>query len=121
MDKILMENLTFYGYHGVLEEEKTLGQKFHINLSLYADLSQAGKTDQLEYTVNYAEVYELVKEIVENKRYDLIEALAENICDAILNQFNKITEIEILIKKPQAPVNGMFDYLGVQLRRTRND
>lgn len=120
MDKIVMKNLAFYGYHGVLPEENTLGQKFFIDIELYADLKKAGITDSVENTVHYGIAYEIVKDIVENKRFKLIEALAENIADSLMNEFKMIDEAVVLVKKPEAPVKGIFDFFGVEIRRKRN-
>ncbi len=121
MDKITMKNLGFYGYHGVLAEEKSLGQKFFIDIELYTDLKEAGMTDCLEKTVNYGEVYELVKNIVENRQYDLIEALGENIAKDILKDFILVEEVLVVVRKPEAPIAGIFDYFGIELRRRRNE
>lgn len=79
-----MEDMVFYGYHGVMEEEKVLGQKFHVDTKLYLDLKNAGKSDDLNYTVSYAEVYERIKKVVTEERYDLLEALSHRICEKIL-------------------------------------
>lgn len=121
MDKILMENMAFYGFHGVLEEEKSLGQKFFVDLELKLDLSAAGKSDAVEHTVSYADVYDDVKYFVESARYNLIEALGENICNMVLSKYSEVKEVTIRIKKPEAPVRGIFDYMGIQLVRTRNE
>ncbi|MGM0501713.1 MAG: dihydroneopterin aldolase [Bacillota bacterium] len=119
MDKILLNNLAFYGYHGVLDEEQELGQKFFIDVELSADLSLAGTTDDLKQAVNYAEVYQVIKEICEEEQYDLLEALAENMAQKILEQFELVQEVQIRVKKPEAPIEGIFDYAGVELKRTR--
>lgn len=121
MDKIIMENMVFYGYHGVLDEEKVLGQKFYIDAELYLDLRQAGQTDDLNHTVNYAMVYEIIENIVTKEKFDLLEALAHKICGEILLLFKKIETVELMIKKPSAPVAGNFDYFAVEIKRSRND
>lgn len=120
MDKIILENMAFHGYHGVLEEEKKLGQKFFVDAILYVDLKKAGETDCLNYTVNYGLVYEKIKEIVSFEKYNLLEALAERICKDILGSFKEIEKIMIKIKKPEAPVAGIFDYFAVQIERERD-
>ena len=106
MDIINLKDLRFYGYHGVLEEEKVLGQKFIIDLKLYADLSKACVSDDVNDTISYALVYDIVKEIVENEKFNLIEKLGNEIIDKLFNQFNSIEKIRIEVKKPKAPVNG---------------
>lgn len=119
MDRIIMKNLAFFGYHGVMEEEKTLGQKFFLDIEIYTDLKKSGKSDEVEDTVHYGEVYNYIKDIIENKRFKLIEALAENIAEVILSKFIKIQEINVVVRKPEAPVPGIFDYVGVEIRRAR--
>ncbi|MCC5911800.1 MAG: dihydroneopterin aldolase [Clostridiaceae bacterium] len=120
MDKIIMKNLGFYGYHGVMQEEAVLGQKFFVDIDMYTDLKNAGESDEVEDTVHYGEAYELVKDMVENKRFKLIEALAENIASSILQNFTSVNEIVVRIKKPEAPVKGIYDYFGVEIRRRKN-
>ncbi len=120
MDKIIMKNLGFYGYHGVLEEEKKLGQKFFVDVKLYIDLKKAGQSDDLSYTVNYAEVYEIIKKMFKEEKINLIESVAENICSKILTAYPIVQEIKLTLKKPEAPVEGIYDYFAVELRRKRN-
>ena len=119
MDKILLNNLGFYGYHGVLKEESVLGQKFFIDMELLLDTKEAGLTDDMNKSVSYADVYEVAKEITEKGRFNLIEALAENIAKEVLEKFNLINEVMVRVKKPEAPVNGIYDYFGVEIRRRR--
>ena len=116
-----MEDMVFYGYHGVMEEEKVLGQEFHVDTKLYLDLKNAGKSDDLNYTVSYAEVYERIKKVVTEERYDLLEALSHRICEKILSDFQMVEEVEVTIRKPSAPVAGIFDYFGVEIKRSRDD
>lgn len=121
MDKIIMKDLSFYSYHGAMQEENILGQKFFIDIDLHVDLEKAGNSDRVEDTVHYGEAYAIVKQIVENKKFNLIEALAENIAKEILEHFPLVKEINIIIKKPEAPVPGIFDYFGVEIRRKQNE
>jgi dihydroneopterin aldolase len=120
MDRILMENMGFYGYHGVLEEEKKTGQKFFVDAKLYLPLKKAGETDDLNFSVSYAEVYETIKEIVEKERFNLLEGLAERICSEIFIKYISVQKIFVRIRKPEAPVAGIFDYFGVEFERERS-
>lgn len=120
MDKIILKNLFFYGYHGVLEEESKLGQKFIIDAVLHVDLEEACNSDNVNDTVNYAEVYEIIKYHSTVMRYKLIETLAQNIIKEIFIKHTKVQEIEITVKKPEAPVDGIYDYFGVEIRRRRH-
>lgn len=120
MDKIIMKNMGFYGYHGVLKEEKALGQKFFVDAYLYLPLKKAGETDDLNFSVNYGAVYETIKKIVTEEKFDLLESLAERICHEIFFSYPSVQKICIRIKKPEAPVAGIFDYFGVEIERERN-
>lgn len=119
MDKILLNNMVFYGYHGVLQEEQILGQKFHVDVMLSLNLSQAGCTDNLDHTVNYADVYKLIEQVMQLERYQLMEAAAETIATRILHAFPLVQIIMVRIKKPHAPVAGIYDDFGVEIERER--
>lgn len=118
MDKIIARGLTFSGCHGVLPREKTIPQKFIVDLEMHLDLREAGLRDNLELTVNYDEVFHQVKSIVENESYNLIEALAEKIAGVLLNKF-PLQVVEVTLYKPDAPVEGEFDYFAVKIKREK--
>jgi dihydroneopterin aldolase len=119
MDKIIMENMAFYGYHGVLQAEKNLGQKFLVDAYLSFSLKKAGETDDLNFSVNYGEAYEKIREIVTNEKFSLLEGLAERICSEIFSSYPMVQKLRIRVKKPEAPVPGIFDYFGVEIERER--
>ncbi len=121
MDKILLNNMHFYGYHGVLEAEKVLGQKFFVDAELVLDLREAGVTDNVEDTVSYAGVYRQIEEIVTKERYNLLEALGHRICKRVLEEHEKISEVTVTIRKPGAPVNGHYDNFAIRIQRSRQD
>lgn len=120
MDCLILQDMQFYGYHGVLEEENRLGQRFGVDLVLGLDLDQAGKSDNRDDTVNYAEVFLLVKEIVEGKPRKLIEAVAEDIAAAVLGRFS-VERVTVRVKKPGAPVPGQFAHMAVEITRCNGD
>lgn len=74
-----MRGMTFHGYHGVLAEEKVLGQKFVVDVAMSTCMRAAGASDDLSDTVNYARAFDLVKEEVEGESRDLIECVSERI------------------------------------------
>lgn len=121
MDKLLMNRMEFYGYHGVFPEENRLGQTFIVDLEIVADFSLAGKNDNLEHTVNYAEMYELVKDVVEGKSYQLIEALAESIASQLLRIYTMIDEVMVRVTKPHPPVPIHFQGVAIEIRRKRTN
>lgn len=116
-DKIIMSNMAFFGTHGVLEEENRLGQKFFVDADLFLNTQAAGLSDNIYDSVSYADVYQVIKKIVEEKEFNLLEALAETIANDVLASFELIEGIRVCIKKPEAPVPGIFDYFGVEIYR----
>ena len=111
MDKIILKDMAFYGYHGLLKEESVLGQKFFIDIEIETDTKEAGINDDFTKTIKFTE----------DKRFNLIEALAENIASEILNRFDIAYSVMVRIRKKEAPVKGIFDYMGVEIRRYQNE
>lgn len=119
-DIMRLERIRLYGFHGVFPEENKLGQQFIVSLELKLDLSEAGRTDALDCTVNYADIYKDVKSVVEGKPYRLIEALAEAIASRLLDAYAKITEVTVSVNKPHPPFDIVFDGVTVELMRRRS-
>jgi dihydroneopterin aldolase len=108
--------MQFFGRHGVFPEEKTMGQKFIIDVELVLDLRKAGTSDDINRAPNYADVYATVKNITTQRTFNLIEALAENIAQELLTAY-RVDQVIVRIKKPQAPISGAFDYMGCEITR----
>lgn len=119
MDRIVLNGMQFFGYHGVLPEENRLGQRFYIDVELFMDLKPAGVKDDLDLTVNYAEVYGKVKEVAEGKPFRLIEALAEQVASVLLQTYTSIYEIAVRVTKPHPPFETHFDGVTVHIHRKR--
>ncbi|MGG4142084.1 dihydroneopterin aldolase [Paenibacillus algorifonticola] len=120
MDRMLVKGMQFYGYHGVFAEENRLGQKFGVDLELLLDLEKAATMDDLEATVNYAELHALTKKIVEGTPFKLIEALAGSIATQLLAAYTMINEVTVRVTKPNPPFDIHFDGVTVELRRKRD-
>ena len=118
-DYIELTGMEFYGYHGCLEEEREKGQSFFVDLVMRLDLSEAGRTDDLEKTVNYAAVFACVREIVEGEPKRLIETVAEAVAANVLRGFPLIEELHVTVYKPSAPIAGKFRDVAVSVERTR--
>ncbi len=101
-------------------KRKFLVRNFFIDVVLEVNLKSAGVTDSVENTVSYADVFQVVKDHAEVKRYHLLEALAENIASNVLENFHLVKAVEVEVRKPEAPVHGVFDHFGVHIRRERN-
>ncbi|GGI43276.1 7,8-dihydroneopterin aldolase [Mammaliicoccus stepanovicii] len=119
MDKIILEGMSFYAYHGALKAENEIGQIFLVDLELSLDLSEAGESDDLKKTVHYGEVFEIVKEIMENKPVQLIEHLAERIAKQIFSNYNRVLETKVKITKNNPPIPGHYQGVGIEIVRTR--
>jgi dihydroneopterin aldolase len=120
-DRLTLSGLTFYGYHGVNPEERVLGQRFVVDVTLRLGLEAAGRSDDLAQTINYAAVYKLICDVVEGPPRLLIEAVAEAVADAILAA-TPACSVQVRIAKPWAPVKGMVvGEVAVEIRRARRN
>ncbi|WP_053368702.1 dihydroneopterin aldolase [Bacillus sp. FJAT-27245] len=119
MDKIHVNKMEFYGYHGVFPEETKLGQRFIIELAVGLDLRKAGETDDLEASVNYADLYRISREVVEGKPYKLIEAVAEKIASRIFEEFPLVEETTVKVVKPDPPIPGHYESVAAEITRRR--
>ena len=119
MDRIYVNRMEFYGYHGVFPEENRLGQRFAVDLSVSIDLKKAGESDELEHSVNYGELYQVCKEIVEGQPYKLVEAVAEKIAASVLTGFPLISDVTVKVIKPDPPIPGHYSSVAVEITRSR--
>jgi 7,8-dihydroneopterin aldolase/epimerase/oxygenase len=103
MDLIEVTGIRSYGYTGYLPEEQVLGQWFEVDLTLWLDLTPAAKSDNIEQTFDYREAIFLVKDIIKNSQFALVEKLVETIADKILS-LNKVTQVRVRLSKPAAPI-----------------
>ena len=117
--KIQLKNMAFYGYHGALVEENTLGQRFLVDLTLTLDIAEAARTDKLDATVDYVRIYALCRKIVEQDRVKLIETLANDILDQVLAMCPHVDEATIVVRKPSVPLGGSLDYVAIETSKTR--
>jgi len=119
MDKIFLRGMAFSAAHGVLPHEKKMRQRFVVDAELLRDLHAAGLHDDVAETVNYAEVYEIVRRTIEGAPKNLIESLAEDIAEQVLSSFSMIRGASITVHKPEAPIPGIFSDVGVCITRER--
>jgi dihydroneopterin aldolase len=119
VDRITLTGMEFYAYHGVLAEEARIGQKFTVDLSIEADLREAGETDDLSLTLNYADAYQMVQEVMTQERYQLIEAVAERIAARILQGFRRARRVRVKVCKNMPPIEGILGGAAVEIERER--
>lgn len=118
MDKMYIKDLEVYAYHGVNIEEKNMGQRFLISIDLWLNLREAGKSDDLSKTVNYAELCHNVEKEFTKTKYDLIETCIEQLAQYILLNYEPVEKVKILLKKPWAPIGKPLDYAAVEIERS---
>ncbi|SFU66658.1 dihydroneopterin aldolase [Methylobacterium sp. 174MFSha1.1] len=119
MDRILIHRLAVFARHGVLPEEAVLGQRFYLSLEARLDLRDAGTSDDIGATVSYADLAGLAHRIATERRFRLIEALAETIAQDALAAFPAIQSLTVRIDKPGAPVPLVLDGVAVEITRMR--
>ena len=93
-----LEGLEIFGHHGVLDEERRDGQTFLYDISL--EVGEAGVTDRIEDAVDYREVADLVREVSDARQFNLIEALAASVADALVARF-EVDRVRVRVRKPQ--------------------
>lgn len=121
MDKILIKGLKLFAYHGVNPEEKENGQDFIFDIELYVNMNKACHSDNVEDTVSYAKVVKTVRRVFTAQKYDLLERCAEVTVQAILDEYSEVLRVDLTLKKPQAPVKAEFEYMGVNIVRSRDN
>lgn len=117
MDKIYLKNIEIFAKHGVFQEEKTLGQKFILDLELNLDLKEAAITEDLTKSVNYGELCHAVEKVFVEKSYDLIETAANKVAEYILLTYPMVELVKVNLKKPWAPIGRHLDYASVEIER----
>jgi 7,8-dihydroneopterin aldolase/epimerase/oxygenase len=116
-DRLLLEGLQFFGHHGDVEAERTLGGRVDVDVEIRTDLSVAGRSDHLDDTVDYVRCYDAVRHVVETRRHNLLETVAEEIAGALLADA-RITSVRVCVAK-QPPIAGVFRRFAVVIERGR--
>ena len=112
MHKVLIEKAVFHAKHGLFEEENVIGGKFEVSLSMQTDFDRAAKFDDLHGTINYAAVYDLIKEEVDRPS-KLIEHLAQRIIDRIKQEFPQVKGLTVKVSKYNPPITGEVEKVSV--------
>lgn len=117
--KIYLRNVRFHAFHGVLPQERIVGNDYLVNLVLDYDFSSAMKTDDLQGTLNYAEVYQKVREemAVPSK---LLEHVAGRIAHRLFSDFPEIQKLQLSITKVNPPMGAGSDGAGVEVVLTND-
>ena len=117
--KVNLKELVFYGYHGVAPEERTLGQRFIVNFSFQTANEHDQQISELSDTVDYTKVYAIIKHVIEEHKFPLLESCANMILDNVMNDFPIIIYSIVKIKKPSVPIHGVLDAVEMEMERSR--
>lgn len=117
-DRIRITGLKVFGHHGVDPAEREHGQDFVVDIEIETDLRLAGASDRLEDTVDYSPLIKEVQRIVSQERYDLLEALAARIAEAVLED-SKVSATTVRVAKPDPPLDADLESVQVEITRSR--
>ncbi|MCX6829945.1 MAG: dihydroneopterin aldolase [candidate division Zixibacteria bacterium] len=120
MDVIRLNNMVFYGFHGVTAAEKETGRRFEVDCELETDLASPGQSDSLKDTVDYAAVFGKIKDIVEGKAFSLVESLAISLANEILREF-PVFRVTVRVRKVVPPIAGTIDHIEFEVTRHQPD
>jgi dihydroneopterin aldolase len=118
-DRIVLKSMRFMGRHGLTDDERSRPQPFEVDVELVTNLQPAGVDDDIAQTVDYAQVFEICRELVEATNFKLLEAIAEGIAHEILTAV-PVAEVGVRVRKPEVPIEGQLDYAGVEIWRARS-
>jgi 7,8-dihydroneopterin aldolase/epimerase/oxygenase len=113
MYTIHLKNCAFFARHGVHDEEERMGQRFYVDAKLSVEPGTSLETDSIYGTVDYGKAFQVIEKIIKGERRFLIEALALNVARNLRQTFPQIKVAEITVRKPNAPVPGVLDYVEV--------
>ena len=120
MGKITLEGLEFFAFHGYYDEEQKIGNKYGVDITIESSLAKAGADDKLSETINYEELYKIIREEM-SKPSRLLENIGGRIMNAVFTNFPLVTFIEISISKFNPPIGGICNRAVVSLSSARPD
>ena len=116
IEAIHVKGINLWAHVGVLEKERSLGQKFLVDFSLWIDLKQAARTDQLSYTADYSLAIKAIQRLSLDIKCLTIEAFGEKILD-LLEELYGIVPIRVFLTKCDPPVEGFSGFVAVERKR----
>lgn len=118
---IRIKRAAFYGYHGVLSEEQTVGGKFEADVDMYTDFSKAAIDDNLSETIDYHKVYKFIYKLALDEKHYLIESLATKLANELLINFKRLDKVCVRIRKNSPPLGGVVDCVEIEVIKTREE
>ncbi len=117
MAVLRIQNMMFYGFHGIYEYEREQGQKFYVDVEVETKDDKVAETDDVKDGADPAAVYSIVRDAVENKRFQMIEALAAHVGDMLLSKHDHFARVTTRVRKPAVPISGPLDYVESEATR----
>ncbi|WP_018148859.1 dihydroneopterin aldolase [Henriciella marina] len=118
-ERVFVENLGIHGFHGLIAEEKRLGQKFYADIECLVARDEA-PSDTMSDAVDYGKVCDLAHDISASGPFNLIETLAERIGHGVMETFPLVSKVRVCIRKPNAPIRHFLDHVGVEIELSRD-
>lgn len=116
MDVIRLQNMSFYGYHGLSSAERETGRRYEVDVELHRDVTTAAKTDRLQNTIDYRKVYDVVEQVLTGEEHHLLESIAEAIADRMVADF-EIDQVVVRVRKRMPPIPGNLDFIEIEVMR----
>jgi 7,8-dihydroneopterin aldolase/epimerase/oxygenase len=112
---ISLEGLEFFAYHGFYDEEQKIGNKYAVDIIVYADFSEAARRDKLSATVNYEELYKITAAVMQRPAR-LLEHIAHNLITDIKKRYPSVDSVEVSVSKFNPPIGGVCHRARITLR-----
>ncbi|MEO1561866.1 MAG: dihydroneopterin aldolase [Pseudomonadota bacterium] len=121
MDHVRVENLCIHGFHGVMPQEREIGQRFYVDMDVLVDTRTYTHDDEYSRAVCYGGLCETAQSVSNSQKFNLIETFADRVATAILERHEAVSEVSVTIRKPSAPIPASLDTVSVTITRTRSD
>lgn len=121
MDHVRVENLCIHGFHGVMEQEREIGQRFYVDIDVLIDTRAYTDDDEYAKAVCYGGLCETAQAVSDATKYNLIETFADRIARAVMLRHDMVPQVTVTIRKPSAPIAAALDTVSVSITRTRDD
>lgn len=119
MDRIRLRGIDVYAHHGVHPAERELGQRFVIDVDLWADCAAAAAEDSRALALDYTAVHRRICDATAGTSFQLLEALALHLCRVLLREF-PVTEVAVTVQKPNPPIPNFLGEVSVTITRDRS-
>lgn len=118
MARIELTNMQFYANHGCFDQERAIGTHFRVDMCFETDSRRAEVSDNIDDTVSYLDVYQVVKNEMAEPSH-LLEHVGRRMCDAVMTRFSKIERVTVKVSKMNPPLGGCLESVSVELSARR--